>query len=250
MIKDIYFGLKFSFSYFSIFPVKFSNNINLSKNTILSSMLFFFPLVGLFLSSFCVLLFQILPTELIYFNLSFCAILYMVLYGFIHTEAICDVSDAIYAKHSGKDPYKIIKEPTVGAMGVLYSTTFTILKIILIGYMFYYKLYIEFICISIISRMAMQNLFFTQTFKSSFLEQLKKSFGLKILILSFLFYSFLGYLFLSFNFIYLLIVGIIFSILTIKLLKMKLGFLNGDTIGTTLEIVEVVLFFIVLVQAI
>ncbi len=32
-----------------------------------------------------------------------------------------DVVDAIYAKLGGKDSYKVIKEPTVGAMGVLYA---------------------------------------------------------------------------------------------------------------------------------
>ncbi len=75
----------------------------------------------------------------------------MMMYGFIHTEAIIDVVDAIYARHSGKDAYDVIKESTVGAMGVLYAVGFMLLKIAGIIYLLIHSMFSEFISILIIT---------------------------------------------------------------------------------------------------
>ena len=58
-----------------------------------------------------------------------CAVVYLALYGFIHTEAIIDVVDAWFASYSGKDAYKIMKESTIGAIGALYGVAFVLLKV-------------------------------------------------------------------------------------------------------------------------
>ena len=87
------------------------------------------------------------------------------LYGFLHTEAIMDVADAIYAKHSGKDAYEIIKEPTVGAMGVLYGTSLMLLKIVGIAYLLMQGYFMKFITITIISRLSLLLLFDVHKFR-------------------------------------------------------------------------------------
>jgi len=116
----IYLGFKFSFSYFSIFPVAFKSEDDLSDPTVLGAMLLFFPFVGLVLGLSTLMIFLLLEHTQ-WLAAIVAAIVYMMVYGFLHTEAVMDVADAMYAAHSGKDAYEVIKEPTVGAMGVLYA---------------------------------------------------------------------------------------------------------------------------------
>lgn len=122
-MNNFILGFKFALSYFTILPVKFKEDDDLSKKEILSFMLFSLPLLGLILGFITLVLYHLLA-DLSWFGATICAVSYMILYGFIHTEAIIDVVDAIYAKHSGKDAYEVIKEPTIGAMGVLYAFAF------------------------------------------------------------------------------------------------------------------------------
>ena len=128
VMREYYLGLKFSFSYFTLLPIQFSKADDLSTKPVLGSMLFFFPLVGLVLGLLTIGLFWLL-SSLSWLGSVIAAVMYMVLYGFLHTEAVIDVADAIYASHSGKDAYAIIKDPTVGAMGVLYAVTVVLLKV-------------------------------------------------------------------------------------------------------------------------
>ncbi len=116
-MNSIYLGLKFVFSYFSIIPVKFKKDDDLSQKEVLNYTMFFLPLVGFVLGTITVVLYNFLD-EVPILGAIIASCIYFVLYGFIHTEAVLDIVDAIYAKHSGKDAYKIIKEPTVGAIGV------------------------------------------------------------------------------------------------------------------------------------
>jgi len=152
-VKEIFYGLKLSFSYFSILPIKFKYILQSDK--IDRAFLFFIPFVGgvialistflyLFLSSF----FPNLYAALLSISL------YLFLYGFLHLEAVIDTIDALFASHSNKDAYKIIKEPTVGAIGVVFITLFIILKITLISYLFVNSIFLEFITAAIFSRLS------------------------------------------------------------------------------------------------
>ena len=85
--------------------------------------IFFLPFVGFVLGLLTVVIYSILDSIPI-LGAIIASCIYFVLYGFIHTEAVIDVVDAIYAKHSGKDAYKIIKEPTVGAIWGNYTLQF------------------------------------------------------------------------------------------------------------------------------
>ena len=239
MLKNIYLGAKFSFSYFSILPISFKESDDLSQKEVLASMLFFLPLVGLVLATLSVILFSFL-SSLNWFGALISATFYMMLYGFLHTEAIMDVADAIYAKHSGKDAYEIIKEPTVGAMGVLYGTSLMLLKIVGIAYLLMQGYFMEFIAIAVISRLSLLLLFRVHRFRSSFVTMLKESLTPPYLIGSFVIFSTIGYLLIS-NFMILLLIGLLLSLFISFVIKSKIGFVNGDVLGATLEGVEILL---------
>lgn len=243
-IKNLYLGLKFSFSYFSILPIPFQTSDDLSHKEVLAWMLFFLPLVGLALGFGTIILFSFLE-DLNWFAALISAITYMVLYGFLHTEAVCDVADAIYASHSGKDAYEIIKEPTVGAMGVLFSTAIILLKVAGIVYLFLHNYLMEFIAILIISRLSLLLLFKVHEFRSSFATTLKSSLTQPYLISSFILFSIIGIMLIS-NFMTFLLIGLILALLISYVIKSKIGFVNGDVLGATLEGVEIILFILIL----
>ncbi len=242
-MKERYLGLKFMFSYFSILPVRFAKDEDLSNPTVLASMLFFLPLIGLVLGSITLGLFTLLES-LGWLAALIAAVVYMMLYGFLHTEAIMDVADALYAKHSGKDAYKIIKEPTVGAMGVLWAVCMVLLKVGSIVFLLLHGEYALFLSVLMVSRLGLLLLFFTQSFRSSFITQMQEGFSKRYFAGSLMLFTLIGVLLSSWHFMVLLAVGLLFSYLLANFLKSKLGFINGDVLGTTLESTEILLFIL------
>ena len=239
MNKDLILGLKFAFSYFSIIPIKFDNNVDLSKKEIINYLMFFLPLVGAVLSLGACVAFYLLQ-DLSYLGAVICAFFYMMLYGFIHTEAILDVVDALYAKHSGKDAYEVIKEPTIGAMGFLYALGFVSIKVAALVMLFLNEMFLEIIAIAIVSRVSVQFMTKTNEFKSSFVNLMKDSFvsyklsfGLCFIVCLFL---------LGFKAFVLFFMALIFTYFFSSFLEKNLGFLNGDALGFNLEFVEIILF--------
>ena len=242
--KEWYLGFKFAFSYFSILPVSFKDEVDLSTKPVLGSMLFFLPFVGLVLGLLTVGLFSLLES-LSWYGAIISALVYMMLYGFLHTEAVIDVADAIYASHSGKDAYAVIKDPTVGAMGVLWAGSFVLLKVAGIVFLLMHQLFASLIAVLIVSRLALLMLFYTQTFKSSFATQLKSALTPKYFWSALVLFTTLGILLTSLHFIILLLTGFILGLLIARTLKSKLGFMNGDVLGCTLESIEILLFIMV-----
>lgn len=237
--KEIILGLKFAFSYFSIIPIKFDNSVDLSKKEIINYLMFFLPFVGFVLSSISVLAFYFLQ-DLSYLAAIICAFFYMMLYGFIHTEAILDVVDALYAKHSGKDAYEVIKEPTIGAMGFLYALAFVCIKVAALVMLFLNQMYLEIIAIAIISRVSVLFMTKTNEFKSSFVSLMKSSFtSFKT---AFVLYFIVCLLLLGFKVFWLFLVALLFTYIFSNFLKKNLGFLNGDALGFNLELTEIILF--------
>ena len=241
-MHTFYLGLKFAFSFFSILPVSFKKDDDLSKKEILDVMLFNIPLVGLTLGLITVVIF-ILLEPLQWLGAVIAAVIYMMLYGFLHTEAVIDVADAIYAKHSGLDSYKIIKDSTVGAMGVLYGVATILLKVTTIVYLLMNNYILQFICVLIVSRLSIIFILKAFTFKSSFATSLKNALGWWSFA-AFLLFFMIGTS-LSLMFPLLLFLGLTFSWFFVKFINKKLGFINGDVLGTTLEYVEIVLFIVV-----
>lgn len=232
-------------SYFTILPIRFRDNDNLSHPKILSSMLYSLPAIGLLLSSLSVALF-ILLEPLQWLGAMIAATAYMVMYGFIHTEAIIDVADALYASHSGKDPYVIIKEPGVGAMGVLYGVSFLILKIVALSTLLMHHFFFPFIAIAMISRISLLVLIKHHDFRSSFVSKLHNSLSAFPLLFVIALYLSAGFYLLSWPFFSLLFIGILSALTLSALTKRSLGFINGDVLGMSLEGVELILILAVL----
>lgn len=245
-MRAIYLGIKFALSYFTILPVRFNEADDLSRPSVLASMLLTLPFAGLLLATLAIASFVALE-PLGWLAAIAASVIYMALYGFIHTEAVIDVTDAVYAAHSGKDPYSVIKEPSVGAMGVLYGTGFMILKIAALSTLLMHHLFLPFIAIAVISRITLLVLIRTHTFRSSFVSQLKNSLSLWPLLTLVALYGAVGWMVLSLTAIALLGIGILSALLLAALAKKSLGFVNGDVLGMALEGVELILIFTVLI---
>ena len=226
MFSDVYLGLKFAFSYFSIFPVRFKKSDELGREEVLLWMLFFLPLVGGVIASISFLPYYFFQNILF---LLVSAVLFEILTGFIHLEAVVDVVDAVFAKMGGKDAYKVIKEPTVGAIGVLWGVAFFVLKVAGYSYLLYHQRYFEIVMIAVFSRVLLLFLIWFFEFKSSFVTKLKESLSKFALV----FWGLLSLKYLPF-----LAVGFISAWWMGK----KLGFKNGDVLGASLEVVEVSMF--------
>jgi adenosylcobinamide-GDP ribazoletransferase len=239
-VNKIYLGVKFALSYFTLLPIRFRAEDDLSHPRVLKSMLLTLPFVGVLLASLSIGIFMGLES-LGWLGAVIAAVAYMVLYGFIHTEAVIDVADAVYAAHSGKDPYEIIKDPTVGAMGVLYGVSFTLLKIAALSTLLMHHLFLPFIAIALISRVGLLVLIRTYDFRSSFVSQLHENLRLFPLILLIAVCGGVGFYLLSWNFLALFVVGILTALLLSALAKKGLGFINGDVLGMSLEGVELML---------
>jgi len=231
------------FSYFTILPVRFKETDDLSKPSILASMLFFLPLGGLVLGSIALGLYRLFfPLEWVAGIVA--AVVYMMLYGFLHTEAIMDVADALYAKHAGKDAFEVIKESTVGAMGVLWAVALMLLKISAIVLLLSYEAYGLFLSALIISRLGMLLLFFTQTFRSSFITTIQQGFGKRYFAASLMLFTTIGLFLSGWHFFMLLLIGLAVAYFIATTLAKKLGFMNGDVLGSTLESTEIILMLL------
>ena len=238
-MKENWLGFKFALSYFSIIPVKFQKDTDLSKESILANFLFYLPLVGLILGAMSIGVYLLLR-DIPFVSLVIASLSYPMLYGFVHTEAIIDVVDAIYAKHSFKDAYTVIKEPTIGALGALWGVSLLLIKTSLFGYLLYIDEYMIILSVLLASRLSLQVLFVSKEFKSSFLNTLKDSFSTSYLIKSFIVFGFVGTFLAGWWFIAILISSLIISYAVATITAKKLGFYNGDVVGFSLEICEIV----------
>ena len=239
-MKQILNAFYFAISYFSIIPV-FVKNMEIKEETYKYT-LFFLPLVGAILG-FIVIGLNLFLNE--FFNPLYSsfvvAVIYLFLYGFLHTEAVCDVVDAWFASYSGKDAYKIMKESTIGAIGALYAFCFVLLKVGIITYVLYEKQYALFLIVCIFSRLNLIYLLEYYKFsKDSFLSLAFANgsvFTLKILSLIYLIFAFI----IGSNVLLLFILSLLSFYFILKVLDKKFGFVNGDCLGFTLEHTELVL---------
>lgn len=235
-------GVLLSFSYFSSIPVKIKT---LRENSELyKSMLFSFPLVGLVLGLITILFFNFLSSffEPLYAAIV-CSIIYLGLYGFLHLEAVSDVIDGWYASLSGKDVYAIMKEPQIGAVGAIGTFSFIILKVAIISYLFYTNNSEVFLASIILSRFAaivgIGNNDFHE--KSVFANTLKKDVSFGVIFFAAVFYLSFIYFVLGIDIIVLTFLALVFIHIVFAVLNKKFGFLNGDCIGFSIEVTEVLL---------
>ena len=227
-------------AYFTLLPVRFKTSDVLSHPKVMGAMLFWLPLAGLVSAGGSVLVYLLLG-KLGWLAAVIAALVYPMLYGFLHTEAVADVADALYAAHSGKDAYSVIKDPTVGAMGVLWTVAVVLLKTVLIVSLLMHGMWALFVAAAVSSRMGLEMLFFTQTFHSSFIRTLQRGFNGKLFGSSIILFLLVGLAVAGENFFLIVALAMGISYLVATRIGKALGFLNGDVLGTTLEATEILL---------
>ena len=238
MFNHIYNGWKLAWSYFTIIPISFDENVSFNE-VVYRYMLLFFPLVGAILALIASIIYSYIFFDLNWLGALIGASIYMMLYGFLHTEAVADIADAIYASHSGKDSYEVIKDPTIGAMGLFWGMIVALLKLASITYLFLNLNPYWLIVVAISSRVALLGLIKLNQFRSSFVLLLKSSLNLEHLLVGvFLYTILLVSIFGEIALIY-LVVSVITSLILSNCFKNSLGFINGDVLGATLEIAEI-----------
>ena len=239
-MKQVLNAFYFALSYFSIIPV-FVKEMKINNDTYKYT-LALLPLVGAILASIVIGL-NLFLNE--FFNPLYSAfvasIVYLALYGFLHLEAICDVVDAWFASYSGKDPYEIMKDPTIGAIGGLYAFSFVLLKVGICTYVLYEQQYALFFIVLVFSRLNFMYLLqFFKFNKDSFLSLAFQSAGVtKLKIIAFVYVIFA--IFIASNAILLFILSLLSFYLILKTLDKKFSFVNGDCLGFTLEHTELIL---------
>ncbi len=244
-IKEFFKGFILSIGFFTIFriPVQIKNITNDTYRFLALTI----PFNGILLASSLILIFIFLSYFLpVTHSAIISSVAYFALYGFLHLEAFVDIVDAIYASHSGKDTYAILKDSHIGAIGAIAIFCFIIVKITLFVYLLIHHKYLIIFIITFLSRLSATWLIYGYDFhpKSKFILSMKKSILKKDMIILFLFVALLSLLFKS---VHLLVLMLLFSWELKNYLIKKIGFLNGDGLGFVIEVNEVLLIFVYLV---
>ena len=228
-MKDIISGIIYAISYFTIIPInqnKFEANKQFYKG-ILIALPFIGLLFGAFISAMHISLTYIIPS---WYASIFVSIIYLFLYGFLHLEAVADTVDGWYASYSNKDIYEVMHEPQVGSIGAIASFCFVLLKVLALTYLLLNEHYLAVIIALSLSRLSVLfALSFDYHDKSYFVLSLKNSIKVSII----------------FKVLFLPLA--LLNKLILKKLQKRLGFLNGDTIGFSIELIEIILLNIAIV---
>jgi adenosylcobinamide-GDP ribazoletransferase len=239
-MKQILNAFLFALSYFSIIPVP-TKNLEIKEETYKYT-LFLLPLVGAILALLVIgVNFTLNQLFSPIYSCFVSAVIYLFLYGFLHLEAVCDVADGWFASYSGKDVYKIMKEPTIGAIGAIYTFCFVLLKVAIITYILYEKEYFLFVMVCVFSRLNLIYLLgYFKFSKDSFLSLAFQHGGVLQLKIFALIYLVLAFIF-GKNVLLLFILSLASFYFILKILNNKFGFVNGDCLGFTLEHTELIL---------
>ncbi|MCJ8328101.1 MAG: adenosylcobinamide-GDP ribazoletransferase [Campylobacterales bacterium] len=238
-MKNILNGFLLALSYFTILPSK--KNIDINDKTY-KYMLLSFPLIGLILGSLSILAFLFFERFYIAIYAAFISsIIYIVLYGLLHLEAICEVVNAWMAKSSGDAVHDIMKERYLGVNGVIACFCFVLLKVAIFTYLLYERKFEVILIVLMFSRL---NLIFALNYfefhKKSFLAiSLKKQAKESLMFISLIY--FLIAIFININISMLFVISVCICFFTLKILEKRFGFLNGHCIGFSIEKAELVL---------
>ena len=239
-MKQVLNAFYFALSYFTIIPI-FVKDMKIDNDTYKYT-LAFLPLIGAILAVIVIALNILLSNLFSPLYAAFVAsVVYLALYGFLHLEAICDVIDAWFASYSGKDPYEIMKDPTIGAIGGLYAFCFVLLKVGISTYVLYEEQYALFFVVLVFSRLNL--IYLLQLFKfnkDSFLSLAFQSAGVGRVKIYALVYVVLA-MFIASNVVWLFIISLLSFYFLLKILGKKFSFVNGDCLGFTLEHTELIL---------
>lgn len=246
-MNNLRLGLLIAFSYFSFIPIKI-NDYKID-DTITKYLLFFIPFVGFCLGFISFGLYYLLSYFFVpIYSALVVGIVYFLLYGFLHLEAICDVVDGYFASYSKKDVHKIMKDPTVGAMGIIAIVLFLIIKLASIVYLCVDGGALFLLLAFTMSRLSVHYVLVLFTFhdSSKMANSLKTVATKRLLFFTTLFYISLVSL-ISIYSIFIFVSMIYFAYMIVKKLQKQLGFVNGDVIGFCIEMCELFVMIVLIV---
>ncbi|MGC8566345.1 MAG: adenosylcobinamide-GDP ribazoletransferase [Caldisphaera sp.] len=229
-------------SFFTIIPTKQNSLIDASEVFYLS------PIIGIIegliisLASYLLFFPQII-------NASLLLISHIIITGALHLDGFADYSDVIGSRKTGIDALKILKDPRKGSFAIVFTSCLIILRLSL--FFIFDKSY-EIILLSYLAGLESSYLisFFgtAPNYDGSGSLFIKNSKNNKKFIINLIIYLALLFLILFLFKNYILIYSQI-SLLAIPIIirdsKKRIGFTNGDVIGFTIEVVEIISLLLV-----
>ena len=238
-MRDFFNGLVLSLGYFTRIPIPYK--VEKVSDKSYGYLALTLPLSGVVMGLVTVTLFVWLQA---YTNRYFVALLvsviYLFMYGFLHLEGVADIIDAWHGGHSGKDRYKIMKDPNIGAIGALWTFGLVLIKVASLATLLLSGAYAAVISVLILSRWGVVWMIWLGAFHeaSRFIYRMQQALEWQgMVVLTFVVAMalvFVGYL-------WLLPVTLVLMFLLYYWLKRTFGFVNGDGLGFVIELSEMVL---------
>ncbi len=251
-MKNIFKGIITAFSMYSTIPMP---QLKWDKNSMKYAMCFF-PLVGAIIGGLIYLLSFICS----YFELN--AILFsagmvlipLLISGAIHLDGFIDTSDALYSRRELEKKLEILKDPHVGAFGVIMCVTYLILQFGLYGQLYNNTKYIMLIVIGYVLSRSLSGLSIVsfKTAKNTGLAHIfssnadKKTVKIVLSIYILILFTLMLLVDLVVGGIAILVSAIWF-LLYKRLCYKQFGGLTGDLAGYFLQILELLFIFIAMI---
>jgi adenosylcobinamide-GDP ribazoletransferase len=228
--------------FLTIIPI----NVKL-KDKHLASSLAYFPMVGVLLGLglWGVNIFLARLGFNDFLNSSILVVFLIIMTGGLHLDGLADTCDGLYGQRSKEKRLEIMRDPCVGAMGVLGLICAVILKIVLVFSLPFELRGLGLVLMCMISRFSMVLSLFVFPYARQ--EGKAKSFinsiNLKIFIMAALATLLCTIIIFKLPGFFILAAAIIFVVLLNKFISKELGGITGDTIGAAAELVEVFVLF-------
>lgn len=251
-MKKIFNGLKLSFSFLTILPIKSEYN-----NTALNYSLYFYPAVGYFTG--IILFFTVFIFKKYISNYIFCYSIFLLLAenlisNFLHIDGFCDCVDALYFTKPGKDKLNILKDPHIGTYAVVWLIILILLKLnayYIILEQGRINLFLIFPALGYLI-VPYQSFFLEPIFNNGLGNSLKSIINKKHLIINTITTFGISLFFFNWqSFIIIFLFSFIIIFFVIKIIKIKFNGYNGDTLGFGIEILKlfILYFFILMIKS-
>lgn len=243
-MRNFFEGLMLSVCFFTQIPALYHVK-NLTHKTY-KFLALTIPINGLILAFITILFYHLLSPHANEIYVAILAsIFYLFMYGFLHLEAVADITDAYYAGHGGKDVREVVKDSHVGALGAIGTFSLIIVKISALSFLLIEGDYLGIIAVLFISRLMAVGAIYRFEFHkdSKFIHALKEPLDQKSMIIFAIFSLIIA---VSLHHVLLILPALILTWLIQKWLIKHIGFLNGDGLGFMIEINELVLLNILI----
>jgi cobalamin 5'-phosphate synthase/cobalamin synthase len=207
----------------------------------------FYPLVGFLLGSILWGVFVLLENSLPLIHLGIIIFAFLVLLtGAIHLDGFSDTIDGLYVKK--EKALQVMKDPNVGAMGMISTAVFLILKASSIVVLLETNLVYLLPIVLMLSRFnaVLAIYFYPYINKNGMGSLAKEELKLFQVVIAFIYVAVLSVIFLDF---YIVIISILTLLFLAWLFVKRYGGFSGDIYGFSIEVSEVVLLnYLILVM--